>query len=97
MSVRDIRQNWPEAERVLREEGEIVVTRDSKPVTRIVPIAGDRSTAAGRRDELRRIRTRSTESSCAPRLRAEDRAEGTHRIRGSREAKHGRPRLVANT
>lgn len=40
MSVRDIRQNWPEAERALREEGEIIVTRDSKPVARIVPIAG---------------------------------------------------------
>ena len=41
MSVRDIRQNWPAAERALREEGEVIVTRDSKPVARIVPIAGN--------------------------------------------------------
>ena len=41
MSVRDIRQNLPAAERALREEGEIIVTRDSKPVARIVPIEVD--------------------------------------------------------
>ncbi len=37
MSVRDIRQKWPEAERLLALEGEIVVTRDSKPVAKIIP------------------------------------------------------------
>jgi len=37
MTVRDIRLRWPEAERVLAAEGEIVVTRDSKPVAKIVP------------------------------------------------------------
>jgi antitoxin (DNA-binding transcriptional repressor) of toxin-antitoxin stability system len=37
MSVRDIRLRWPEAERALARVGEIVVTRDSKPVARIVP------------------------------------------------------------
>ena len=37
MSVRDVRQRWPEAEHALAIEGEIVVTRDSKPVARIVP------------------------------------------------------------
>ncbi len=37
MTVRDIRQRWPEAERMLAEEGEIIVTRDSKPVAKIVP------------------------------------------------------------
>lgn len=37
MSVRDIRQKWPEAERKLAEMGEIVVTRDSKPIARILP------------------------------------------------------------
>lgn len=37
MTVRDIRLNWPEAEKALARVGEIVVTRDSKPVARIVP------------------------------------------------------------
>ena len=37
MTVRDIRLKWPEAERALAREGEIVVTRDSKPVARILP------------------------------------------------------------
>jgi hypothetical protein len=31
MTPRDIRLKWPEAERALAREGEIVVTRDSKP------------------------------------------------------------------
>ncbi|PYV17021.1 MAG: hypothetical protein DMG07_06760 [Acidobacteria bacterium] len=37
MTVRDIRLRWPEAEKALAAEGEIVVTRDSKPVARIIP------------------------------------------------------------
>ena len=37
MTVRDIRQRWPEAEKALALEGEIIVTRDSKPVARILP------------------------------------------------------------
>ncbi|MGI8603713.1 MAG: hypothetical protein ACR2OZ_12040 [Verrucomicrobiales bacterium] len=45
MTVRDIRQHWPEAEKALAEEGEIIVTRDSIPVAKIVPyIAPPRST-----------------------------------------------------
>jgi antitoxin (DNA-binding transcriptional repressor) of toxin-antitoxin stability system len=37
MTVRDIRLRWPEAEKALASEGEIVVTRDSKPVAKIIP------------------------------------------------------------
>ncbi len=37
MSVRDIRLKWPEAERKLASAGEIVVTRDSVPVARLLP------------------------------------------------------------
>ena len=40
MTVRDIRQRWPEAERALAVEKEIIITRDGQPVaklTRIVP------------------------------------------------------------
>ena len=40
MTVRDIRLKWPAAERALARVGEIIVTRDSKPVARIVPYAG---------------------------------------------------------
>lgn len=60
MSVRDVRQRWPEAERVLREEGEIIVTRDARPVARILPIAGKPARALRRLDlsQLRRWRER---------------------------------------
>ncbi|MBI5396229.1 MAG: hypothetical protein HZA91_13115 [Verrucomicrobia bacterium] len=37
MTVRDIRHRWPEAEKALAEDGEIVVTRDAKPVAKIIP------------------------------------------------------------
>ena len=37
MTVRDIRQRWPEAEKALALEGEIVVTRDSKPIAKLIP------------------------------------------------------------
>jgi antitoxin (DNA-binding transcriptional repressor) of toxin-antitoxin stability system len=36
--VRDIRQRWPEAERSLAIEGEITITRDGKPVARLLPV-----------------------------------------------------------
>ena len=36
LSVRDLRQRWPEAEALLRTEREIVITRDSKPVAKLV-------------------------------------------------------------
>jgi antitoxin (DNA-binding transcriptional repressor) of toxin-antitoxin stability system len=37
MTVRDIRQRWPEAERALHEHDEVIVTRDGRPVARILP------------------------------------------------------------
>ena len=60
MSVRDIRQRWPEAERRLRQEGEIIVTRDSRPVARLLPLAGLPMRAKARLDvrDLRRWRDR---------------------------------------
>ena len=36
VTVRDLRQRWPETERALQSEGEIVVTRDAKPVAKLV-------------------------------------------------------------
>jgi antitoxin (DNA-binding transcriptional repressor) of toxin-antitoxin stability system len=38
ISVRDLRQRWPRAEAMLRAEGEIIVTRDGKPVARLTPV-----------------------------------------------------------
>ena len=36
ITVRDLRQRWPQAEAMLETEGEIVITRDSRPVARLV-------------------------------------------------------------
>jgi antitoxin (DNA-binding transcriptional repressor) of toxin-antitoxin stability system len=42
MSVRDVRLKWPDAERKLAATGEIVITRDSKPVARLLPYGPER-------------------------------------------------------
>jgi len=39
ISIRDLRQCWPQAEAALNVEDEIIITRDSKPVARLVRIA----------------------------------------------------------
>jgi len=36
MSIRDLRQKWPEAESLLQVEKEIIITRDAKPVAKLV-------------------------------------------------------------
>lgn len=41
ITVRDVRQRWPEAERSLAVEGEIVITRDGKPVARLLPMEAE--------------------------------------------------------
>lgn len=56
MSVRDIRLKWPEAERRLATVGEIVVTRDSKPVARILPYEPRRRRAQARFDPVEHMR-----------------------------------------
>jgi len=38
ISIRDLRQRWPEAEALLQTEREIVITRDAKPVAKLVRI-----------------------------------------------------------
>jgi antitoxin (DNA-binding transcriptional repressor) of toxin-antitoxin stability system len=37
MTVRDMRLHWPKVEKALAEGEEILITRDSKPVARLVP------------------------------------------------------------
>ena len=38
ISIRDLRQRWPEAEAALQLEKEILITRDSKPVAKLVRV-----------------------------------------------------------
>jgi antitoxin (DNA-binding transcriptional repressor) of toxin-antitoxin stability system len=38
MSIRDLRQRWPEAEKALQTEEEIIITRDSRPVAKLVRV-----------------------------------------------------------
>jgi antitoxin (DNA-binding transcriptional repressor) of toxin-antitoxin stability system len=45
ITIRDLRQRWPEAEAALEVEEEILITRDSKPVAKLVRV----STKAGQR------------------------------------------------
>jgi antitoxin (DNA-binding transcriptional repressor) of toxin-antitoxin stability system len=46
MTIRDVRLHWPRAEKALAEVGEILVTRDGRPVARLLPY---REKAAKRR------------------------------------------------
>ena len=39
ISIRDLRQRWPEAEAALKIENEIFITRDSKPVAKLVCVS----------------------------------------------------------
>ena len=39
ITIRDLRQRWPEAEAALKVEDEILITRDSKPVAKLVRVS----------------------------------------------------------
>ena len=39
ITIRDLRQRWPEAEAALKLEPEILITRDSKPVAKLVRVS----------------------------------------------------------
>ena len=41
ITIRDLRQRWPEAEAALQIEDEILITRDSKPVAKLVRVAAE--------------------------------------------------------
>lgn len=81
MTVRDIRLKWPEAERNLRSEGEIIVTRDSKPVARLLPFVPDRVSTRTHFDPdahmrwLRRFWTGKRKPPSTDELLARDRAD----------------------
>ncbi len=38
ITIRELRQRWPEAEAALRVEDEIIITRDSKPVAKLMRV-----------------------------------------------------------
>jgi len=38
ITIRDLRQRWSEAEAALKMENEILITRDSKPVAKLVRV-----------------------------------------------------------
>lgn len=38
ITIRDLRQRWPETERTLQVENEIVITRDGEPVAKLVRV-----------------------------------------------------------
>jgi antitoxin (DNA-binding transcriptional repressor) of toxin-antitoxin stability system len=38
IAIRDLRHRWPEAEAALQVEDEILITRDSKPVARLMRV-----------------------------------------------------------
>jgi antitoxin (DNA-binding transcriptional repressor) of toxin-antitoxin stability system len=42
ISIRDLRQRWPEAEAALQVEDEIIITRDSKPVARLMRVTEEK-------------------------------------------------------
>lgn len=42
LSVRDLRQRWPQAEALLEVEQEIIITRDSKPIAKLVRISASK-------------------------------------------------------
>jgi antitoxin (DNA-binding transcriptional repressor) of toxin-antitoxin stability system len=39
ITIRDLRQRWPAAEAALKVENEILITRDAKPVAKLVYIS----------------------------------------------------------
>jgi antitoxin (DNA-binding transcriptional repressor) of toxin-antitoxin stability system len=56
MSIREVRLQWPEAERKLAAAGEIVITRDSKPVARLLPYGTGRRSNRARFDPTTHLR-----------------------------------------
>ena len=56
MTVRDVRLHWPKAEKALATGEEIVITRDSKPVARLLPFLPGATEARPRFDCAAHIR-----------------------------------------
>jgi antitoxin (DNA-binding transcriptional repressor) of toxin-antitoxin stability system len=39
ITIRDLRQRWPETEKTLQVENELIITRDGQPVAKLVRVA----------------------------------------------------------
>jgi antitoxin (DNA-binding transcriptional repressor) of toxin-antitoxin stability system len=39
ITIRDLRQRWPETEKTLQAENELIITRDGQPVAKLVRVA----------------------------------------------------------
>ena len=82
MTVRDVRLHWPKAEKALAQGEEIVVTRDAKPVARLLPFVLATSRARPRFDpqlhlqRLRRFWRRQPAQPPTDEWLAQDRADG---------------------
>jgi antitoxin (DNA-binding transcriptional repressor) of toxin-antitoxin stability system len=60
ITIRDLRQRWPETEAALQIENEILITRDAKPVAKLVkvtnkPAPRKRWTPEGNRRKIKAI------------------------------------------
>ena len=42
ITIRDLRQHWPRAEAALQMEDEILITRDAKPVAKLVRVVREK-------------------------------------------------------
>ena len=42
ITIRDLRQRWPETEKSLQVENEIVITRDGEPVAKLVRVVPEK-------------------------------------------------------
>lgn len=42
ITIRDLRQRWPEAEKSLQMENEIIITRDGQPVAKLVRVVSEK-------------------------------------------------------
>jgi antitoxin (DNA-binding transcriptional repressor) of toxin-antitoxin stability system len=79
ITIRDLRQRWPEAEAALQVEDEIIITRDSKPVAKLVRVTETKASRprwdpAAHRKWIKRVFGRKVFPSSDDRL-AESRAD----------------------
>ena len=66
ISVRDLRHHWPEAERALLSEREIIITRDAKPIAKLIPWNGKRARADIARPQISSEEPNSFRAFCPP-------------------------------
>ena len=43
ITIRDLRRRWPETEKTLQVENELIITRDGRPVAKLVRVAEEKA------------------------------------------------------